>query len=285
MRVLVLGAAGMLGHALVKELSSTHEVHTAVRGPAGSFEGAAKCHGDADITDVTAIETLLDAARPISVVNAAGVVKQKTVDIATQIAVNALAPHRLAELCHARGISLLHFSTDCVFSGARGGYSETDAPDPTDLYGRSKLLGEAVGDNVLTLRTSMIGLELNSHHGLVEWFLQQRGRVTGFRRAVFSGFTTLELARVVRLVYERADWPTGLLHVAASPINKYDLLRQLAERLPWLAVHFEPADQPAIDRSLSGAAFTSLTGYVAPDWPVMLDELASVIDARRGSTQ
>lgn len=283
MPILVLGAAGMLGHALVRELGQCHEVHAAVRGRIpGSLEGASKSYGGVDVTDVAAIDALLSAACPTSVINAAGVVKQRQESIATQIAVNALAPHRLVELCRGRRISFLHFSTDCVFSGARGCYSEEDEPDPIDLYGRSKLLGE-VDDGALTLRTSMIGQEMHSDHGLVEWFLRQRGRVSGFRRAIFSGLTTLELARVVRLLYERGTSLSGLLHVSASPISKYDLLSQLAERLPWLPVRIEPVDEPVVDRSLSSTRFASLTGYAAPSWQDMLDELAGAIEERRGT--
>ena len=284
MRILVFGAAGMLGHALVRELKQAHEVYAAVRSePPEELEGASATFIGTDVADADAIELLLEASRPQWVINAAGVVKQKSDGAATQIAVNALAPHRMAELCHAQGVPILHFSTDCVFSGARGQYSEEDVPDPVDLYGLSKLLGEITENGALTLRTSMIGLELQTHHGLVEWFLRQQGRANGYRHAVFSGLTTQELARVARSIVERRSPLTGLLHVAAVPINKYDLLRQLSERLPWHSVELEPVDQPVIDRTLVSRAFTALTGYVAPSWPVMLDELARAIDERRSS--
>lgn len=272
----------MLGHALVRELGRDHEVHAAVRSkPARELEGASATFVGADVTDADSVEVLLGASKPQWVINASGVVKQKSDGAATQIAVNALAPHRIFELCAAQSIPFLHFGTDCVFSGIRGQYAETDVPDPGDLYGRSKLLGEVTGAGALTLRTSMIGLELQTHHGLVEWFLRQNGRASGYRRAVFSGLTTQELARVVRMICERKASLTGLLHVAAEPINKYDLLCRLAERLPWLSLEIEPVDQPVIDRSLVSKTFTDLTGYVAPSWPAMLDELARAIDARR----
>jgi dTDP-4-dehydrorhamnose reductase len=238
-------------------------------------------HNAVDITEVDTIKALLDAIRPASVINAAGVVKQRNDGAAAVIAVNALAPHQLAELCVSRGISLIHFSTDCVFSGSRGHYSETDQPDPVDLYGRSKLLGEVAGDGVLALRTSIVGLELGTHRGLVEWFLRQRGLVPGYQRAIFSGLTTLELSRIVRQLYALGTLPAGLLHVAADRISKFDLLTQLAERLPWVPVEIEPAGEPVLDRSLCGQAFCRLTGYVAPSWQTMLDELARAIEARR----
>lgn len=282
MRILVFGAAGMLGHALVRDLGRDHEVYAAVRRePRCELERASATFIGADVTDAESLEALLGASKPQWVINASGVVKQRNARPATQIAVNALAPHRLWELCIGQGIGFLHFSTDCVFSGARGNYTEQDVPEPQDLYGRSKLLGEVVGEGALTLRTSMIGLELQTHHGLIEWFLRQSGQVNGFRRAVFSGLTTHELARVVRSISERQTTLTGLLHVAATPITKYDLLHALAERLPWLPVEIEPVDEPVIDRSLKPSVFAEATGYVAPSWPSMLDELALAIDERR----
>jgi dTDP-4-dehydrorhamnose reductase len=281
MRVLVLGASGMLGHALVRELSICHEVHGAHHGRPLRPERGVMHHNAVDITEVDTIKALLDAIRPASVINAAGVVKQRNDGAAAVIAVNALAPHQLAELCVSRGISLIHFSTDCVFSGSRGHYSETDQPDPVDLYGRSKLLGEVAGDGVLALRTSIVGLELGTHRGLVEWFLRQRGLVPGYQRAIFSGLTTLELSRIVRQLYALGTLPAGLLHVAADRISKFDLLTQLAERLPWVPVEIEPAGEPVLDRTLCGQAFCRLTGYVAPSWQTMLDELARAIEARR----
>lgn len=284
MRILVLGASGMLGHALVRELGRYHEVYAAVRGkPATELEGASATFIGVDVTEQDSIEELLDTSQPQQVINASGVVKQRGDGAATQIAVNALAPHRIFQLCRAQSVPFLHFSTDCVFSGSRGQYAERDAADPCDLYGRSKLLGEVVDVGALTVRTSMIGLELQTHHGLVEWFLRQSGRVSGYRRAIFSGLTTQELARIVRSICERNAPLTGLLHVAADKINKYELLCRLAKSLPWLRVEIEPVDEPVIDRSLTSKAFTDLTGYVAPTWPTMLDELAHAIEERQSS--
>lgn len=287
MKVLVFGAAGMLGSSLIEKLAGSHELHAAARArhdPAWAARGVT-VHQGVDLASDAQLRSLLDRVGPDVTVNAAGVVKQYFGQIPMEeiVAVNALAPHKLARFAAASGSHLIHISTDCVYSGAKGCYSETDAPDPTDTYGMSKLLGEPDGANVTVIRTSMIGLEspaLNGHtHGLVEWFLAQRGRVPGFRRAMFSGLTVRELSRVIDPLIERRDL-AGLWHVAAAPISKYDLLRGLAERLPEIGISVEPVDGPAIDRSLNGAAFNAVMGWVPPDWDHMLDELSEDIRAR-----
>jgi dTDP-4-dehydrorhamnose reductase len=238
--------------------------------------------GGVDVLAPGAIEALLDRVRPEAVVNAVGLVKQRpeAEDTIAVIETNALLPHRLAAACTRRGARLVHFSTDCVFSGERGRYSEEDRPDPVDTYGRTKLLGE-VGAPHLTLRSSIIGLELGRAQGLVEWFLASRGRIRGYRRALWSGLTTAEMARLVgRLLVDHRSL-AGLWHVAAEPIDKHALLTRLARELGRDDVAIEPVDEPSCDRSLDGSAFAAATGYRAPSWDEMLRELAQEIRARR----
>src|SRR5207253_2340396 len=141
------------------------------------------------------------------------------------LSINSLFPHRLARLCHAAKARLIHVSTDCVFSGRKGNYTEADQPDAEDLYGRSKLLGEVQGPGCLTLRTSIIGRELDTRQGLVEWFLSNQGRkVKGYRRAIFSGLTTDALSELIgRIILNHPDLE-GLWHVASAPINKFELI-------------------------------------------------------------
>ena len=183
---------------------------------------------------------------------------------------------KIAVACGAIGARLVHLSTDCVFSGARGGYTETDVPDASDMYGRSKLLGEVTAEPALTLRTSMIGLGLYRKTSLVDWFLAQKGRVQGYRNAIFSGPTTRELARVIATLLERHPQASGLYHVSAAAISKYDLLLKLRERLR-LPVEIVPADEPRIDRSLDSTRFRRVFAWRAPSWDEMLDELAGEI--------
>lgn len=283
MKVLVLGGDGMLGHELFFSLRERHETRVTLRQPLAAYgaHGLFNAQNAVPQIDVRApggIEQVLEDFRPQAVVNAVGIVKQRpeSEDALISIEVNSLTPHRLAVACHAIGARLVHLSTDCVFSGRRGRYSETDLPDPPDVYGRSKLLGEVSGEGALTLRTSMIGLGLYRKTSLVDWFLAQKGRVQGYRNAIFSGLTTRELARVIGMLIEKHPQASGLYHVAAQPISKLDLLSKLRERLG-LAIEIVPADEPRIDRSLDGTRFRRVFAYTPPTWDAMLDELAADI--------
>jgi dTDP-4-dehydrorhamnose reductase len=213
--------------------------------------------------------------RPEVVVNCIGVVKQDAAakDPLTSIEVNALFPHRLAKACAEIGSRLIHLSTDCVFSGQRGNYSVSDPADATDLYGRTKLLGEVDYDHCLTLRTSMIGRELVGSHGLVEWFLSQQGKVVrGYQKAVFSGFTTGTLAAAIADVISDHHELKGIWHFASEPINKFALLGLIKEGFG-LKIEIEPDETFVCDRSLNGDAFRQATGYVAPSWSEMVEAM------------
>lgn len=284
MRILVVGGHGMLGARLCSDLAARHDVHATGRGAAGA-EAAQNVtwHEHVDIRSDD-IDAVLARVAPQAIVNAAGIVKQRTGTTTEEfIAVNALFPHRLARLAMDRNALLIQISTDCVFSGSRGGYSLSDRPDPVDIYGLSKLLGEPSGDHVTVLRTSMIGLEDRRRgkptHGLVEWFLAHDGPRPGFSRSIFSGLTVAELSRVIEAVIGHGGL-VGLWHVASAPITKLDLLSRLAARLPELAITVEAAEGPAIDRSLDGRAFDEAMPYRPPSWDVMLDELAGEILSR-----
>jgi dTDP-4-dehydrorhamnose reductase len=279
MRVLILGGDGMLGRKLRRVLAGRHDVQATVRRRTSDEPGLI---AGPDVRDFARLRDLVAELRPEVVVNAVGVVKQRreAADAEIAIEVNALFPQRLARLCSSVGARLLHFSTDCVFSGRKGRYRESDLPDPPDLYGRSKLLGE-LGAPHLTLRSSIIGLEHGRQQGLVEWFLASRGVVSGYRGAIYSGLTTAEMARLVdRLLVAHRDL-AGLFHVASEPIDKCSLLSRLACELGREDVRIEPADEPRCDRSLDGRTFAEATGYVAPSWEAMLRELAQEIKGRR----
>jgi dTDP-4-dehydrorhamnose reductase len=230
-----------------------------------------------DVTDFRQLSDRIEHAKPNVIINAVGMVKQLNgaKDPAVSIELNALLPHRLAELCERIGARLIHVSTDCVFSGDRGGYTESDPPDAQDLYGRSKLLGEVDLPNAITLRTSIIGHELDevNSHSLIGWFLNQKGTVNGFRRAVFSGLPTVELARVIRDHVLVQPSLHGLYHVAAEPINKFDLL-QLVAGAYGKTISLQPCDVPVVDRSLNASRFRNATGYTAPSWPDLVNSMA-----------
>jgi len=224
------------------------------------------------------VDVLADA-QPNVVINAVGIVKQRPTakEIIPNLEVNAVFPHRLAQMCRAIGARVIQFSSDCVFSGLKGNYRESDAADANDLYGRTKFLGELHEPHCLTLRTSIIGLELWRKQSLIEWYLAQRGPVQGFRRAIYSGLTTAEMARAVEHVLLYEPDLSGLWHLASSAISKYDLLKALTERLRRRDVDLQPQDEFVCDRSLDSTALLSRVKYRVPPWNVMLDQLAASI--------
>lgn len=267
----------MLGHAVFRTFAASDgfdafgSVRSATALPHfdGSLQQRLICGVDVENPDQLA--ALLERVRPQLVVNCVGLVKQlaQADDPLAALPVNALLPHRLARLSALCGARLVHISTDCVFSGSRGSYVESDQPDAVDLYGRSKLLGEVDAAHAVTLRTSIIGHELASAHGLVEWFLSQQGRVRGYRKAIFSGLPTVELARVIRDHVIPRPALRGLYHVSAAPIAKFDLLHLVAARYG-KTIDIEPDDRVAIDRSLDSSRFRTETGYAPPAWPELV---------------
>ena len=274
MKVLVLGGDGMLGHELYRELRDQHETRVTIR----SQSSEAHVFAGVEVRGSSRIEEVIAQFRPAAVVNCIGIVKQRpeSEEAIASIEVNALLPHRLAIACRAAGARLVQLSTDCVFSGEKGRYREEDRPDPVDVYGRSKLLGETTGEGALTLRTSMIGLGLNRKTSLVDWFLAQKGSVRGYRKAIFSGLTTRELSRVIRMILEKHPQASGLYHLSAAPIDKYTLLVKLRERLG-TSSEIVPVDEPRIDRSLDSTRFRRVFSYQPPEWDAMLDELAGEV--------
>jgi len=281
MKILILGAGGMLGHKLMQLWSSKYDVMGTVRKAAAAYDRFGIFdrerlipHVDADYFPT--FEKAFARVEPHFVVNCVCVIKQLEAarDPLATISINALLPHRLARLCQARGARLIHVSTDCVFSGSKGMYTESDVADATDLYGRTKLLGEVSGPNCLTLRTSIIGRELDSRNGLVEWFLQSQDRqVRGFRRAIYSGLTTLEFARVIEAVMKAGKDLAGVYHVSSEPINKYELLLLVREAFG-VSKDIVAVDTPCIDRSLDSTPFRQLMGYTPPSWREMVREMA-----------
>ena len=280
MKVMILGVTGMLGNAMFRVLSERTDL--AVYGTARS--NSARQHFSGNLsgriivgTDVENNDSLVRAfaaVRPDVVVNCVGLVKQlaDANDPLQAVPINTLLPHRLAALCQATGARLVHISTDCVFSGAKGNYLETDFPDAYDLYGRSKLLGEVDYPHAITLRTSIIGHELSGHRSLVNWFLAQQGAVKGFTRAIFSGLPTVELATVVRDVVLPLKELYGLYHISAKPINKFDLLQMLAQAYG-KDIEINPSDELVIDRSLNSDRFKEATDYAPPEWPTLIQRM------------
>lgn len=278
--VLVLGATGMLGNTLFRFLSAdkTLRVFGSVRSdrlarllPAAFQKSLI---WGVDVEDVASLQSLFDRVKPDVVVNCIGLIKQleNANDPLIAVPINTMLPHRLARICAKTSTQFIHLSTDCVFDGRKGGYIESDFSDANDLYGRSKFLGEVDYPHAITLRTSIIGHELDSSVGLIGWFLKSEGAVGGFTRAIFSGLPTVEISEIIRdRVIPRSDL-RGVYHVAASAINKYDLL-QLVAKVYGKKIEILPKADLVIDRSLNADRFRADTGYQAPDWPALITKM------------
>jgi dTDP-4-dehydrorhamnose reductase len=279
-RILILGGAGMLGHKLCQlyrgEFETWCTVRSRPRGPDG-FEiwDPERTIAGVDATDFDSVARAIADVKPEVVINCIGIIKQLKAakDPIVSLSINSLFPHRLAILCRAAGARMIHISTDCVFSGRKGMYTEEDVSDAEDLYGRTKFLGEVDGPGCLTIRTSIIGRELRSASGLVDWFLSNRGgKVRGFRKAIYTGFTTQALAKIIAEVICRHPELSGVWQVSSDPINKLDLLT-LINRVYQAGIDIEPDDAFYCDRSLDSSRFRAATSFRPPSWPDMISEM------------
>ncbi|TNJ09745.1 dTDP-4-dehydrorhamnose reductase family protein [Aeromonas veronii] len=278
MNVLILGATGMLGYSLFSNLADYAEL--TVKGTVRNIDGKQaffekyqdKLLLGIDVTDIASIEQAIIEAKPDVVFNCIGLIKQH--DIAKQhlaaIEINALLPHQLAALCDQYGSRLIHFSTDCVFDGKQGMYQEADLPTATDLYGKSKCLGEVNYGRHLTLRTSIIGHELDSAVSLVDWFLSQRGAVKGFSKAVFSGLPTCYIAKLLAdNILNKPDL-CGLYHLSAEPIDKHSLISLVAE-IYGRSIEINESAQLVIDRSLDSSRLRQALDLTVPSWRELIE--------------
>lgn len=279
MRILILGGDGMLGHQLLTYLRSRHDVRVTLRQDIAVYRQYGLFDNENSFSgiDVRSLERLVEVMadfRPEAVMNAVGIVKQRpdAKESIPSLEINALLPHRLAVLCKGIGARLIHLSTDCVFSGRKGNYLESDPSDAEDLYGKTKYLGEVHETNSLTLRTSIIGRELSRHTSLLDWFLAQTGTVKGFTNAIYTGFTTLEMSRIIEKMLLEHPQASGVYQVSSAPINKYELLLLIREKLG-LDIEIIPDDVFSCDRSLDSSRFRAEFNYIPPIWPAMIEEL------------
>ncbi|MAJ81643.1 MAG: NAD(P)-dependent oxidoreductase [Legionellales bacterium] len=278
-KILIIGANGMLGGSLFRYLSKSKHFNVlgTVRSRATaeiiSQHGFKNIQSDVDITEFDSVSSLMNTFQPHYVLNCVGLIKQLEAAKAPapSIEINSLLPHRLAQACNAVDAHLIHFSTDCVFSGDKGMYVETDLPDANDLYGQSKLLGEVNYGPHLTLRTSIIGHELSKSVSLVDWFLGKKGMVHGYRKAIFSGMPTIYIAEFLQTyVFEKNI--SGLYHLSVDPIDKYSLLMLIKEQYD-LNIDIVPQDDILIDRSLDSQHIRSKTGFVPPRWQFLVEKM------------
>lgn len=281
-KILILGGTGMLGHVLYRQLSrhDSYEVFATVR----NYREAVRYFSPEiinniriDSVDADNFDTVIRALasiQPDIVINCIGLIKQLPIasDPLAAITVNAQLPHRISLVCRAADARMIHISTDCIFNGKKGMYTEADIPNAEDLYGRTKHLGEVSYPHCVTLRTSIIGHELKGRLGLIEWFLSQKEMVKGFTKAIYSGFPTIELARIITdYVLPNSDL-TGVYHVSSEPISKYDLLRLVADKYQ-KGIEIVPCDDFNQDRSLDSSFFRSKTGYRPPSWQELVKKM------------
>jgi dTDP-4-dehydrorhamnose reductase len=281
MRILIIGGSGMLGHKLVQEWRDRFDVWTTLKGRFEDYERFGIFERACTIDQVDAekyetVERAIEKTQPDVIFNAVGIIKQleSSKNVIKTLTINSIFPHRLAETAAKIGARLITISTDCVFDGKKGNYNEADVSDATDVYGKSKNLGEIAAENCLTLRTSIIGREVQTRHSLVEWFLSNRGgKVKGFSNAVYSGFPTIVLAGIIAGLIENYKHLNGLYHISAEPINKYELLKLINEAYN-AGVEIEPFADFWLDRSLDSTKFREATGFQPASWREMIRLMA-----------
>ena len=280
-RILILGVTGMLGHTLFREISKSveYEVWGTARSERGLTEWFTpeertriRPNVNAEIFD-TVIRALA-SIQPNVVINCIGLIKQlpEASDPLFSITVNAQLPHRISLICKTSNARMIHISTDCVFSGKKGHYSEEDPSDAVDLYGRTKCLGEVYYPHCVTLRTSIIGHELKGKFGLVEWFLSQNNEINGFNKVIYSGFPTVEIAKIIQQYVIPNEKLSGLYHVSSEPISKYELLKLIA-RTYEKDIIIKKEEFTISDRSLLSTKFRLVTGYNPPSWVNLINEM------------
>jgi len=280
-KILILGATGMIGNVLFRKLSENRSFEVSGTVPNDTQEKLLenkykeKIFNHVEIENFDSIIGVIEIVKPDIVINCVGLIKQmpNANDVATAVYMNALFPHRLAHLLNAANIRLIHLSTDCVFSGEKGNYLETDLSDATDIYGKTKFLGEVLDlKNCLTIRTSCIGHELQNYKQLVEWFLSQKENTKGYTKAIYSGVPTVELAEILTKIVIPNRKLFGLYHISVDPISKNDLLNIMAKEYK-KKINIKPDDSEVVNRSLNSDRFRRKTGYGPPNWKVLVRKM------------
>ena len=282
MKILILGGGGMLGHKLLQCWEKKFDVRSTVRSDYTryrqyEFFDVNRIVENVEVENLQIIEKTINEIRPNVIVNAVGIIKQlpSAKNVVKTLQINSIFPHQLAELGEKYSARLITISTDCVFSGTKGNYTEADIPDAPDLYGKSKGLGEVTGENCLTLRTSIIGRELNGAHSLVEWFLSNQGKtVKGYVNAIYTGFPTVVFADIIADLIENHPNLSGLYQVSSEPINKYELLKIIRDAYQ-ADIRIEPFEEFVIDRSLDSTKFRDAVGFKPLEWHKMVEIMAA----------
>ncbi len=284
MRILILGANGLIGYTLWKQFQEKYDTYAVTRLPKATlaehtslFESD-KVIDKIDISDFHHLTGIIRALRPECILNGTGVTKRRHEihHIETALTINSLFPHKLAEWCLGQGIRLINFSTDCVFHGDSGDYNEESITTAIDNYGRTKAFGEVTDMmNCVTIRSSFIGREIMHKTELLEWFLAQDGKsIKGFTNALYSGVSTIQMSKVVSHILDNFPNLHGLYQLAPEkPISKYDLLC-IAKKAFGSSVQIVTDDSFISNKSLNGSKLKNEIGFEVPSWNTMMTELA-----------
>ncbi|MEA2080372.1 MAG: SDR family oxidoreductase [Pseudomonadota bacterium] len=280
-KILILGVTGMLGHTLYKEMSKQgdYDVYGTTRNASGLDDYFTNTERESirsgvDTDNFDTVIKAIASVQPNIIINCIGIIKQLPIanDPLTAITVNAQLPHRISLVARSTDARFIHISTDCVFNGVKGNYTECDPSNAEDLYGRTKFLGEVSYPHCVTLRTSIIGHELKTEFSLIDWFMSQEKEINGFTKAIYTGFPTVELVHIIsNFVIPNKDL-SGLYQVSSDAISKYDLLNIMKDVYK-KDIKINPYDNFILDRSLNSDKFKSITGYKSPSWKSMLTDM------------
>lgn len=267
-KILVLGIGGMAGHIIYSKLKTLNKYNLAgtIRHTTPGGEGI-----QLDVSDPAQLKEVLENNKPDIVINCIGMlIRGSKMHPASTVLINAFLPHFIKETIETWNGRLIHISTDCVFNGLKGNYTEDAPKDALDLYGQSKALGEIIDDSNLTIRTSIIGPELkNNGEGLFNWFMHQSGKISGYTAAYWSGVTTLELAKFIIQVIEKPI--TGLYHLTNNDkINKYELLQLFRKIYNKNNVEIEASEGKKVDKSFINTR--TAYEYTVPSYQTMIEE-------------
>lgn len=288
-KILILAAAGMAGHVVASILEKNKDLEILKTSRCGeSITESNTVH--LELKDQDKLNTVINNFAPDYIISCAGIlVNSSDNNPAEAIYINSYLPQYLNKLSETLGFKLIHISTDCVFSGSKGQYTEQDTPDATNAYGRTKTLGEIDNNKNLTIRTSIIGPELKPNGtGLMHWFFNQSGDIKGFTKAIWSGVTTLELAKfIVHIIKLELDTNnsfnlTNIYHLTNnSSINKYDLLNLIKTQFKISHINIQPDDNYNANKSFISTRDIKNLNYSVPSYADMITELYNHMAAHK----
>ena len=280
MKIIVLGASGLIGSYMFRELSKTFETFGTIRKSKIKYKDIAlfksnKIIDNIDILNLDNLNKLLESLKPNIIVNCIGVTKRKISDnLLDVIKINSIFPHELVKWGLINSARIIHFSTDCVFNGLTGNYNEKSNTNAFDIYGKTKALGEIQYDNCLTIRSSFIGRELFDKTELLEWVISNNGKkIKGFKKTMYSGVSALFLSKFIKNIINDHIKLNGLFQLSTDiPISKYDLICLIRDCFD-LNIEIIPENNKYHCPTLDNSKLKNKMNFEIPSWKEMLVEL------------